>query len=217
MATDEVGPVFGSDVGLAWNDAAALIHGFRATRVERTARRRIFRIGHFALQHDAGAAPRRLGLGYRRNKGFSVGMAWPREQFLRCGGFDDSSEIHHRHGIADVFDDREIVGYENVRKAKALTQLHQQVKDLRLNRDIQRRYRLIGDDQARAQCERPSNADSLALAAGEFVWIELGCIRLEPHGLQQLDDRLAPAGAVADAVTPTECQNYFAAAGYDRD
>ncbi len=96
-------------------------------------------------------------------------MTWPCEQLLGCGGFDDPSKIHHRHGVADVFDHCEIVGYENVRKAESLAQLDQQIEDLRLNRDVERRDRFIGDDQARAQRERPGDTDALALTAGEFV------------------------------------------------
>ena len=48
--------------------------------------------------------------------------------------------------------------------------------------------------------ERSRDADALALPAGELVRVALGGVGIQPDGPQQLDDRFAPAGAVADAV-----------------
>ena len=41
--------------------------------------------------------------------------------------------------------------------------------DLRLDRDVERRDRLVGDDELRLQDERARDADALALAARELV------------------------------------------------
>ncbi len=48
-------------------------------------------------------------------------------------------------------------------------QLEQQVQDLRLDRDVEGRDRLVGDHQARVGGERAGDADALALAAREGV------------------------------------------------
>jgi hypothetical protein len=53
-------------------------------------------------------------------------------------------------------------------------QVLQQVDDLRLDRHVERRHRLVADDQLRAPGQRPGDADALALAAGELVRIALG-------------------------------------------
>ena len=50
-----------------------------------------------------------------------------------------------------------------------LLQVAQQVDDLRLDRHVERRDRLVGDDELRVDGERARDADALALAARELV------------------------------------------------
>ena len=94
-----------------------------------------------------------------------------REERARVGELDDLAEIHHRDAVADVLDHREVVGDEQVGEAEFLLQVHQQVDHLRLHRDVERRHRLVADDQLRLQRQRAGDAEALALAAGEFVRI----------------------------------------------
>ena len=56
-------------------------------------------------------------------------------------------------------------------------QLSQQVEDLRLHRDVERRGRLVADDQLRLHRQRARDGDALALAAGELVRIALAAHR----------------------------------------
>ena len=44
-----------------------------------------------------------------------------------------------------------------------------QVEQLRADRDVERRYRLVRDDQPRSQGECAGEADPLPLAAGELA------------------------------------------------
>ena len=82
---------------------------------------------------------------------------------------DDLAEIHHGDAVAQVPDHRKIVRDEDVGEAEAVAQRLEQVDDLRLDRDVERRDRLVADDEVRLRRERARNADALALAAGEFV------------------------------------------------
>jgi hypothetical protein len=80
-------------------------------------------------------------------------------------------------------------------------QLLEQVQDLRLDGDIQRRNRLVGDDELRPGGERPRDADALALAAAEFMRVAVDVIRLKADQLHQLDHPirfLAPLHAVVE-------------------
>ena len=70
--------------------------------------------------------------------------------------------------------------------------LARSVDHLRLNRDVQRGDRLVGDDQLRLQRQRAGDGDPLALAAGELVGVALGVLRREAHLRQQLGHALAP-------------------------
>ena len=62
---------------------------------------------------------------------------------------------------------------EQVGEAEPLLQVDQQVDDLRLDVDVERRDRLVGDDEVRLDRERARDGDALALAAGEFVRVAL--------------------------------------------
>ena len=65
-------------------------------------------------------------------------------------------------------DDREVVGDEDIGQAEAALQVHHQVDDLRLHRHVERRDRLVADDQPRLDGQRPGDADPLALAAARI-------------------------------------------------
>ena len=51
--------------------------------------------------------------------------------------------------VGDVLDDADVVRDEQVAHAQLALQLAQQIQDLRLHRDIQRRGRLVTNDQPR--------------------------------------------------------------------
>ena len=82
---------------------------------------------------------------------------------------DDLAEVHDRDPLAEVPHHRQVVRDEDERQVQLALQVAQQVDHLRLDRDVQRGDRLVGDDQLRAQRERAGDADALALAAGELV------------------------------------------------
>ena len=65
----------------------------------------------------------------------------------------------------------EVVRDEQVREAELVLQVGEQVQYLRLDRDVERRDRLVGHDQRRVQHQRARDRDALALAAREHVRI----------------------------------------------
>ena len=105
--------------------------------------------------------------------------------------------IHHRHAAADVLDQPQVVRDEQVGQLQLLLQIHQQVDDLRLHRHVERRHRLVGDDQRRVQRERARQADALPLAAAELVRIarRAGPDRGRPGGTAR---RRAPAARLRE-------------------
>ena len=92
--------------------------------------------------------------------------------------------LHHVQAVRD----------EQVREAQALLQVLQEVEHLRLHRHVERRYRLVADDELGLGGERTGDPDALALAARELVRIAGRHGRGEPHELQQL--RHAPGNLV---------------------
>ncbi len=62
-------------------------------------------------------------------------------------------------------------------EAELVLQVLEQVEDLRLDRDVERRDRLVADDQLRLERERAGDADPLALAARELVRVAVDVSR----------------------------------------
>ena len=95
----------------------------------------------------------------------------PRVEIDLVGGaqLHDAAEIHDRDPVGDVPDDTEVVGDEEIRQVEVLLERQQQVQDLRLYRDVERRDGLVANDELRAERECPRDADALTLTARELV------------------------------------------------
>ncbi len=116
------------------------------------------------------------------------------------GAFHDAAEIHDQHPVGEIAHDREIVGDEQVGQAKVALEIDQQVQDLRLDRHVERRHRLVAHDQRRPQDERTGDADPLALAAGEFVRIAVERIGRQADAADDLRHVPFALGAVTQPV-----------------
>ena len=71
----------------------------------------------------------------------------------------------HRDPVGDVAHDAQVVCDEHVAQPQIVLQLVEQVDHLRLDRDVQRRHRLVEQDQLRVHRQRARDPDPLALAA----------------------------------------------------
>ena len=128
------------------------------------------------------------------------GMSGSRYEIRRRRELDDLAEVHHGDAVGDVLDDREVVRDEQVGEAAIALQVLHQVDDLRLHRDVERRDRLVADDEARLDGERARDADALALAAGEFVRIARHVFGAQPDFVEQLPHARVGGGALGDLV-----------------
>ena len=114
------------------------------------------------------------------------------KQGVGRGLFHDPAQIHHGHPVAHMPDDPEIVGNQDQGQPQIATQIGQQVHHLRLHRHVQRRDRLVPDDQSRPRGQRAGNPDALSLPAREFMRIAVGIFRAQPHLTQQLGNLFPP-------------------------
>ena len=124
-----------------------------------------------------GTSPFRM-IARRAHPGSGTGTA---ESSARCRGasaqrrssalarLDDLAEIHHRDPVRHMLDDREVMADEETARGRALLEILQEIDDLRLDRDVERRDCLVADDEIGLWRERPRDADALTLAAGEFM------------------------------------------------
>jgi len=56
----------------------------------------------------------RVGDRHSVEQGFGVGVAWLMVKLLCSGYFDNPTQVHHRDPVADVLDNAEVVGDEEV-------------------------------------------------------------------------------------------------------
>jgi hypothetical protein len=108
-----------------------------------------------------------------------VGMGGMGGDEFRGAFFDEFTVFENGNLIADVFNDGEIVGNEEVSKVKFFLEVHQKVDDLGLNRDIECADRFVANNELRFDGEGASNADALALASAKFVGEAAGVGRVE--------------------------------------
>src|SRR2546428_2118045 len=112
--------------------------------------------------------------------------------------FDDPAEVHDRHPVAHVLDDAEVVRDEEQRETEPPLQVLQEIEDLGLDGDVQRRHGLVGDDEARPDGERAGAADPLALPAAELVRMAVARVGRPADELEQLLDARASLAARPD-------------------
>jgi hypothetical protein len=84
-----------------------------------------------------------------------------------------------------VSDRAQIVGDEKVCEVLFATQLLEQVHDLSLNRNVERRNRLICNNEIRIDCKRAGDADALSLTTGKFVRISFDKSLTKTNCLEQ--------------------------------
>ena len=127
---------------------------------------RMHRARHFAWQLDALGLVRRVDRRNGREQRARVGMARVEVDLVARCELDNLAEVHYRHAIADVLDHAQVVRDEQISEFQLLLQVLQQVDDLRLDRNVERRHRLVENQETRIHRERARDSDSLPLSAG---------------------------------------------------
>ena len=93
------------------------------------------------------------------------------EYFFGIAGFDDLAVLHDVNAVGHVPHDAEVVRDEQHRHAHFFLQRLEQLQDLRLDRDVERGCRLVGDQQVWLVGERDGDHHALPLAAGKLMRI----------------------------------------------
>ena len=143
---------------------------------------------------------RRIGLRDSRQQRVGVRVDGIAEQHFARRHLDDLAGAHHHDPVGDIVHHREVVRDEQIGDFELLLQILQQVEDLGLDRDIQRRDRLVADQELGLERQRPRNTDALALTAGETVGVAVERPDIQAHQFQKLLHHLGPERAIADAM-----------------
>ena len=78
------------------------------------------------------------------------------------------------------------MGDKHIGKSHFILQVHQQIQNLCLNRNIQSRHRLITHDKFRVHRQRPGYADTLPPPAVQFMRISIGYSLCKSNRIHQL-------------------------------
>ena len=97
-------------------------------------------------------------------------------------------------------DDRQVVGDEDHGQAVLVAQRGEEVEDLRLDGDVERRNRLVGDEQTRPRRQCCGDADALTLTARQRVRSPVG----EGRADSDLGEHLRNSGVTL--LTRTDAQ-----------
>jgi hypothetical protein len=172
------------------------------------ARRVLFaRFAHFAqsvaFQHGLRRAQRQVAARqaaqarHRRQQRAGVRMLGRVEDLIHRALLDLLAAQHHHHVVGHFRHHAHVVGDEDHGRAQVALQFADGVQDLRLDGDVQRGGRLIGDQQARLARQRHRDHHALAHAARQLVRIAVQHLFGvgQAHFLQQLAGRLARARA----------------------
>ncbi len=121
------------------------------------------------------------------------------EEVLCPSHLDETARIHHRNALAGLRHHSHVVRDEDDRQAKLPAQFGQELEDLVLHRHVERRRRLIRQDNLWRAGKRRRNHNTLAHAAAEgmriIVHAPLG--RRDPDEAHQLDRAGARLGTGA--------------------
>ena len=99
-------------------------------------------------ERNSGRGERRRAAGRNRiDQRLGVSVLWRLPDALVIAVLDELSAVHDEDFVGDVANDRQVVGNEEVGEAELPLQVHEQVENLRLDRNVERRYGFVADYQ----------------------------------------------------------------------
>ena len=149
----------------AWHRSRAYRHRGR----EGAAGRRVDEVGRASGDGSQPGVRCRLDRRDALQQRLGVGHPDVGEQRLRRRPFDDPTGVHHDDVVGVSGDHAEVVGDEHDRHVAVAALLADEVEDLRLHRDVERRRRLVGEQQLRSAGEGDGDHHPLTHPAGQLV------------------------------------------------
>jgi len=102
-------------------------------------------------------------------------------------GLDDLPGIHDTHAVRHAGDDAQVVGDQQQAHALAALDVAEQIEHLRLDGDVERRRRLVGDEHTRTPGQRHGDHHALLHASRklEGKLLQPACRVRDAHRLEQ--------------------------------
>ena len=128
-------------------------------------------IGRQALDGLQLVAARPVEPRHRAQQSHRIGMTRPMENVVGVAFLDEPRRIHHDDAVGVARDHAEVMRDDDQRDIQLAGQILHQLEDLRLDGDIERGGRLVGDDELGIAGEADRDHHPLAHAAGELMRI----------------------------------------------
>ncbi len=109
------------------------------------------------------------------------------EDVARVAFLDDLARVHDGDAVARLGNDPEVVRDQQKGGTEVSAQVGQDAQNLRFHDDVERRRRLVCDEELRSQDERESDHDSLAHSARELVRVLVEPRRRDAHLPERLE------------------------------
>jgi hypothetical protein len=132
-----------------------------------------------------------------------------RKNVLGRTTLDNLSGIHHGHPVTHLGDDAQVMGDEDEGHVGLALQVFEEAEILRLNRDIKRGCRLVGQQQARLAGDGNSPGHALAHATAHLMGEGRYALLWSANAdlMQQLDDPCPYLSAPQAAMQPQGLRN----------
>ena len=142
------------------------------------------------------------GCGSASSSARVYGMARPLQDVFARTGLDDAPRVEDRDAVGDRREHAEVVRDQHDRELVLAAEPVEQAQDPRLHGDVERRRRLVGDQQPRPAGESDRDRDPLPHPARELVREppQRGLRVGDAHVVQQLDRALVRRAAVEPQV-----------------
>ena len=170
-------PVAGTDLAQLRLDGRArvVVVRVRTTRREAAGLGRVDEVGRTSGDGDQSPLPDlalvALELWQRAEECLRVRVLGVVEELVTRGLLDDLACVHDHHVVRCLGHDAHVVRDEDHGHVVLLPERVEEVEDLRLDRHVERRRRLVGDQEPRAARERDRDHHALPHAAGEAMRI----------------------------------------------
>lgn len=115
------------------------------------------------------------------------------ENVMAGTALDNLAVLYHDDIMGERLDHRQVMTDEQVRQAVLFLKLAQQCDDLFLHGAVQRRGRLVEQNQRGFQHQRPCNGDTLTLATGKLMGVAMPALRVDADFFKRPNDYLAGA------------------------
>src|SRR5581483_9932520 len=113
-----------------------------------------------------------------------------------------TTRIEDDHPVAQMTDDIEIVGDEQIAQRELTLKLLQEVENLRLHREIESARRLVEDDELGREHEGSCDRDALPLTPGKLSRVAILGIRRKMHPLEHR------ANSAPDVIAPRHVEGF---------